>query len=115
MKSQRKIYGYVLALLFVSIQHSAAEIGLGLSMYGQPKYKAGFSHFDYVNPEAAKGGKIRLPVLGKFDSLQPFLIKGVSAAGLGMVYQSLMERADDEPFSLYPSVAKSYEMGPDRK
>jgi microcin C transport system substrate-binding protein len=59
-------------------------------MYDAPKYPADFSHFDYVNPDAPKGGDIRLATIGGFDSLNPYVIKGDSAAGLGLTYDSLM-------------------------
>lgn len=83
-------------------------------MYGNAKYKNGFTHFDYTEPTAFEGGHLRLPVVGSFNSLNPFIIKGVPAAGLGMIYQSLLTRSKDEPFSLYPNLAKSFEVGPKR-
>lgn len=92
----------------------SAQAETALSMHGEPTYGSGFSDFNYVNADAPKGGSIRLPIMGSFDSLQPFLIKGVVAAGLGLVYQSLMERSKDEPFSLYPSLAQSFDIATDR-
>ncbi|RPI42068.1 MAG: ABC transporter substrate-binding protein, partial [Hyphomicrobiaceae bacterium] len=74
----------------------------GIAMHGAPALPAGFPHFGYVNPDAPKGGRLRLGQLGSFDSLNPLIIKGVSAVGVReYVYESLLARALDEPFSLY--------------
>ena len=61
-----------------------------LSLIGEPKYPAGFAHFDYVNPDAPKGGLVRMADIGSFDSLNPVLYKGEAAGGLGLVYENLM-------------------------
>lgn len=91
----------------------------GVALHGAPKYPADFKHLDYANPDAPKGGTLRVGALGMFDSLNPFLVKGNPAAGLnylrsGLVYESLMQNAWDEPFSLYGIIAKSIEIAPDR-
>jgi peptide/nickel transport system substrate-binding protein len=72
---------------------------------------AGFDHFPYVNPDAPKGGRLNLAFLGAFDSLNPYNVKALSTAqGLvGNVYQPLMIRSDDEPFTLYGLIAESLE------
>ena len=73
----------------------------------RPSTRPGFTHFPYVNPDAPKGGRIVLGALGTFDSLNPFIIKGVTPAGLReYVYESLMARSGDEPFSLYGLIAR---------
>lgn len=86
----------------------------GLSMYGDLKYGPGFAHFDYVNPRAPKGGAVTLSALGTFDSLNPFILKGVPAAGLGQVFDTLMVGAADEAFTQYGLVAETVETPPDR-
>ena len=79
-----------------------------------PKYPAGFTHFDYVNPAAPKGGKLVLSGFGSFDSLNPFLLKGISAAGLGtLVFESLLEKSLDEPFSEYGLLADDFVLAKD--
>ncbi len=88
--------------------------GHGFAMHGQPKYGPDFQHFDYVNPDAPKGGTFRQPGLGTFDTLHPFTLKGVSASGLGLTYDSLMSQAMDEPFSVYGLIAKSITVPDDR-
>jgi peptide/nickel transport system substrate-binding protein len=88
---------------------------LGIAMHGTPKYSEGFAHFDYVNPDAPKGGVLRLGVLGSFDSLNPFIVKGAPAAGMReYVYETLLARSYDEPFSLYGLIAASVETPEDR-
>ncbi|MEX0582596.1 MAG: extracellular solute-binding protein, partial [Sneathiella sp.] len=69
---------------------------------------------NYVNPAAPVGGSLRLSAIGSFDSLNPFLLKGVSPRGLGDVFQSLLDRSRDEPFTLYANIARSIEIAPDR-
>jgi len=86
----------------------------GIAMHGTPALAPGFSHFPYVNPDAPKGGVLRLGASGCFDSLNPF-IKGVPPPGLReYVYESLMARSQDEPFSLYGLIAESVEVPDDR-
>jgi microcin C transport system substrate-binding protein len=92
-----------------------------LAMHGSPKYSADFSHFDYANPAATKGGKLRHATISSsgFDSLNPFVIKGVPAAGLALLgrsyfYDSLTVQSDDEAFTQYGLIAESMEMPEDR-
>jgi microcin C transport system substrate-binding protein len=77
-----------------------------LSLIGEPKYPAGFDHFDFVNPDAPKGGLVRLADIGSFDSLNPVLYKGEAAAGLGLVYENLMSDSLDEPSTSYGLIAE---------
>lgn len=86
----------------------------GIAMHGTPKYKEGFDHFDYVNPNAPKGGIERLGETGTFDTFNSFIIKGDAEASVGMVYDTLMAQSADEPFSEYGLLAKSIETPPDR-
>ncbi|MGO8632134.1 ABC transporter substrate-binding protein, partial [Rhizobium ruizarguesonis] len=69
---------------------------IGSSVISEMKYKPGFAHFDYVNPDAPKGGDLRLSASGAFDSFNPLLAKGQTAVGLTLVYDTLMKPADDE-------------------
>lgn len=86
----------------------------GMAMHGDLKYPAGFTHFEYVNPDAPKGGTLRLHAIGTFDSLNPFIIKGVPASSIGLIYETLTEHSRDEPFSEYGALAQSIEMPEDR-
>ncbi|HKA99227.1 MAG TPA: extracellular solute-binding protein [Methyloceanibacter sp.] len=77
-----------------------------LSLIGEPRYPADFKHFDYVNPDAPKGGLVRVADVGGFDSLNPVLYKGESAAGLSFVFESLMADSLDEPSTSYGLIAE---------
>jgi peptide/nickel transport system substrate-binding protein len=104
-----------LALVVGLAQEAAAEPLHALAMHGTPKHPPGFSHFPYVNPDARRGGRVVLGQQGTFDSLNPFTIKGAAAAGLReYVYESLLTRSGDEPFTLYGLVAESIELPTDR-
>ena len=93
----------------------AAEPATGLAMHGKPKEAADFAHFSYANPDAPKGGSVRFAKQGTFDSLNPFIVKGARADGMrDYVYESLMARAYDEPFTLYGLIAETVETPPDR-
>jgi microcin C transport system substrate-binding protein len=83
-------------------------------MYGDVKYPADFTHFDYVNPDAPKGGTLALSGSGTFDSLNPFILKGTPAAGLTLMFETLMTPSLDEPFTYYGLVAESVETPEDR-
>lgn len=86
----------------------------GLAMVGDAEMPADFTHFTYANPEAPKGGVLRRPILGTFDTLNPFSLKGNSAQGLNLTYDRLMARSWDEPFTMYPLIAQSVEVPEDR-
>ena len=86
----------------------------GIAMHGDLKYAKGFSHFNYVNPKAAKGGTVRLNAIGTYDSFNSFIIKGNPAAGLGFIYDNLMFGSADEAFSQYGQLAESVETPEDR-
>src|SRR5271155_4915898 len=83
----------------------------GIAMHGDPALPPDFSHLPYANPEAPKGGRLNLAYLGAFDSLNPYNIRAFSTAqGLnGNVYQTLMARSADEPFTMYGLIARSIE------
>ncbi|WP_339668037.1 extracellular solute-binding protein [Dasania marina] len=85
-----------------------------IAMHGSAKYPARFSHFEYVSAKALKGGELRLGLQGSFDSLNPFIAKGNSAAHLGLIYDSLTVSAMDEPFTRYGLLAESMEYPADR-
>lgn len=85
-----------------------------LTLYDEPpKYPVDFKHFDYVNPDAPKGGTFRQASFGGFDSLNPFINKGVPADNVGIIYDTLMRQSLDEPFTEYGLVAGKIEKAPD--
>lgn len=86
----------------------------GIAMHGEPKYGPDFRHFDYVNPDAPKGGKLSLSALGTYDSFNPYILKGNPATGLELIYDTLTVASQDEAFSRYGLVAESMEVPEDR-
>jgi microcin C transport system substrate-binding protein len=84
-----------------------------LSLTGEPKYPADFDHFDFVNPDAPKGGMVRIADIGSFDSVNPVLYKGEAATGLGLVYENLMADSLDEPSTSYGLIAEWASYPPD--
>jgi len=103
-----------LLLLLAATAVGAEPLVHALAMHGSPKYPADFAHFDYVNPDAPKGGNVRLADIGSFDTLNPFIIKGQAAAGIGGLYDSLTVASADEPFTRYGLLAESMEVAEDR-
>jgi len=94
-----------------------AEPRHGLSVFGDLKYPAGFTHFDYVNPDAPKGGRASQIGSGgvtTFDSLNSFILKGDAAQGMELVFDTLMARAQDEPDAVYGLVAETADVAADR-
>jgi microcin C transport system substrate-binding protein len=100
-----------LTLLF-AMGGSAASLSEGLtkrhavSLIGTPKFGPDFANFDWVNPNAAKGGRARRWVLGTFDSLNPFPVKGNPAVGLQLIYDTLMMQSPDEDGASYGLIAE---------
>jgi peptide/nickel transport system substrate-binding protein len=106
--------------LALTLAPGAEAMGQGvqhaIAMHGEPALPDGFERLPYSSPEARKGGRLRLAALGAFDSLNPFNVKALTAAdGLnGNVYQTLMFRSADEPFTLYGLIAESLATDPAR-
>ena len=99
-----------------------AEPMHAIAMHGKPALPADFDHFPYADPKAPEGGAITYGVVGTFDSLNPFVLKGMRTTARGLwdpqygslVFEPLMLRSADEPFTLYGLLAKSVEMDDDR-
>ncbi len=86
----------------------------GLSAFGDLKYGPDFTHFDYAEPDAPKGGEIRFWGLDTFDNLNPFILKGVPPVSVSLPFDSLMVAAVDEPDAMYGLIAESAELANDR-
>jgi peptide/nickel transport system substrate-binding protein len=87
----------------------------GIAMHGAPALPADFTHMPYANPKAPAGGRIVFGLLGTFDSLNPFIVKGLAVQQIrGYVVESLMARSNDEPFTLYGLLAQSVETDSER-
>ena len=103
----------LLAIFLGAVSAQAADRH-GLSAFDVLKYPADFKHFEWVNPDAPKGG--RLALIGPaarttFDNLNGFILKGDAAQGLDLLFNSLMTRSPDEPDAVYGVVARSAERG----
>jgi microcin C transport system substrate-binding protein len=108
-----RLFGFLSVLLILSAPAYAGK-PFGLAMHGDPKYSITAHNLAYANPDAPKGGTLRMPGIGTFDTVNPFSIKGKAAEGLTLVYDRLMTRVWDEPFTLYPLIAQRYAMPKDR-
>jgi microcin C transport system substrate-binding protein len=103
--------GLVLSLAGVfalPLQASAQEqnFRIGSSVISELKYKPGFTHFDYVNADAPKGGNLRLSASGTYDTFNPILSKGEIAVGLTRPFETLMKSPDDETLASYGLLAE---------
>src|SRR5688572_8690866 len=86
----------------------------GIAMHGEPALAADFKNLPYVNPDAPQGGALRMAITGSFDSLSPFILKGTPVTGVRTyVFETLMGRNWDEPFSLYGLLAESIDVSDD--
>ncbi|MCG2640323.1 MULTISPECIES: extracellular solute-binding protein [Bradyrhizobium] len=86
-----------------------------MAMHGKPALPADFTHMPYANPDAPKGGRLTWGILGTFDSLNPFIVKGLAVQPIrAYVVESLLARGQDEPFTLYGLLAKSVETDDER-
>jgi microcin C transport system substrate-binding protein len=102
----------------LGISSAAAEPRHGISVFGDLKYPPDFAHFDYVNPDAPKGGRLDtmgILAIDTFDSLNGYILKGDAAQNIELLFDSLMVRATDEPDALYGLIAKSADIAPDRQ
>ena len=94
-----------------------AQASYGIAQYGEPKYQPGFKHFDYVNPDAPKGGTLVLANPNRqtsFDKFNPFTLRGNAAPGIGFLFESLLTGSSDEVASAYGLLADDVEIAPDR-
>jgi peptide/nickel transport system substrate-binding protein len=102
------------AALF-AVAGAPAQAAHAIAMHGAPALPDGFSAFRYVNPDAPKGGRLVRGLLGTFDSLNPFIVKGLPPPELrAYVFESLLVRGYDEPFTLYGLLARSIETDEER-
>jgi peptide/nickel transport system substrate-binding protein len=99
-----------LALAGPGCSAASAQAHYAIAMHGQPAWPANFDHPTYADPAAPKGGRLVQGVLGTFDSLNPFIVKGLPAQNMrGYIFESLLARGYDEPFTLYGLLAQSVE------
>src|SRR5882672_2580998 len=107
----------LLVLAFVTVPPAQADSPVktlySLSLLGEPKYPADFKHFDYVNPDAPKGGVLKRAAIGSFDNFNPFIVKGQPAAGSALLFDTLLTPSLDEADATYGLLAQSIELPDD--
>ncbi|MDR1957019.1 MAG: extracellular solute-binding protein [Treponema sp.] len=119
MKKRCFVFCMVLSgLCSLSAQSSGTEApksirAVSISLRGTPKYPPGFTHFDYVNPDAPKGGSLTLHAIGTYDNFHRYALRGSCAAGYEYFYDSLMTGSYDEDDAFYPLIAESLEYAED--
>lgn len=121
MRRLTKILGALALMASGATAH--AEPQHGIAMRGEPALPADFKHFSYVNPDAPKGGQMNYGMLGSFDDLNPFDLQSIRTGARGLwdpvlgnlVFESLMHRNRDEPFTLYGLIAEKVDLPEDRK
>ena len=100
---------------FISLPAFAKiNISHAIAMHGEPKYGKDFKHVEYVDPNALKGGNVVFSANGTYDSFNPFILKGVSAAGIGNLFETLTTSSSDEAFTEYGLLAETIEWPDDR-
>jgi microcin C transport system substrate-binding protein len=117
LKSVFKI-GMILMLSLLPIDQGWSQqkvsVTHALAMTGTPKYAEDFKHFAYASPDAPKGGDLKMGAIGTFDTFNQFIIRGVPAAGISLLYDTLTVQSLDEPFTQYGLLASKIEMPADR-
>jgi len=114
-----RIFFFAAHLVFLgSFNECYAKPQSSMALYGKTKHQDNLIHYEHVNPNAPKGGRVNLSVLGTFDSLNPFVIKGVPAAGLTLLYPdlfyvTLMDHSPHEHFSQYAYLAEAVDLADD--
>lgn len=118
MQLARTLTATIAAFLFtIPLSHAdQPEPTHGIAMHGDVHYGPDFQHYDYVNPGAPKGGELKLAVTSNgYDTFNPFILRGVSAAGAGeYLYDTLMSQSENEPFSAYGLIAEKIQVPEDR-
>ena len=120
---QAVLLAICLVCVLGGVRGAFAQPTYAIAMHGDPALPADYTHFPYANPDAPKGGSITYGVIGTFDSLNPFILSSMRTTARGLwdpqfgnlVFEPLMQRSADEPFTLYGLLAQKVEMGPDRK
>ncbi len=103
-----------LLTVFLLLLAIPAQAEPTISMHGTPKYGPDFTQLEYVNPDAPKGGTLRLAMSGSFDNLNPYSVRGNRGTGFTLTGESLLGRSWDEPFALYGLIAEDVKTPPDR-
>lgn len=108
---------FFLTVIIQQIDVSSAlskEYSHGISVFGDLKYRKNFTNFEYTDPKSLKNGSVRFGVEGGFNSLNPFILKGLPASGLNYLFDSLTQESDDEISTRYGLIAKGIFLAKDK-
>ncbi len=105
---------FTFTLIFQFKAQANTNISHAIAMHGEPKYSKEFENVEYINPNSIKGGSIVRSAIGTYDSFNPFILKGTSAAGIGGLYDTLTTGSSDEAFTEYGLLAEAIEWPDDR-
>ncbi len=105
---------FTFTLIFQIKAYANTNISHAIAMHGEPKYSKDFENAEYTNPNSIKGGSIVRSAIGTYDSFNPFILKGTSAAGIGGLYETLTTGSSDEAFTEYGLLAETIEWPDDR-
>jgi microcin C transport system substrate-binding protein len=117
LQALRKCPGRWPAALLIAVLSLPLAASHAFSQFGDIKYPPGFHHFEWVNPDAPKGGELALIPswrVAYFDKYNPFTLKGTSAPGIGLVFDTLLTGTMDEPTTAYGLLAEDVTVAPDR-
>lgn len=104
---QRVVIALILCVIHLGAHAESVEQSSAFALLGTPKYDKNFTHYDYVNPDAPKGGSITLSVIGTYDNFNRYALRGYPAVRTEQLYDTLFTAAEDEPGSYYPLIALS--------
>ncbi len=105
---------FTFTLIFQLKAQANTNLSHAIAMHGEPKYSKDFENVEYINPNSIKGGSIVRSAIGTYDSFNPFILKGTSAAGIGGLYETLTTGSSDEAFTEYGLLAETIEWPDDR-
>ncbi len=105
---------FTFTLFFQLKAQANTNLSHAIAMHGEPKYSKDFENVEYINPNSIKGGSIVRSAIGTYDSFNPFILKGTSAAGIGGLYETLTTGSSDEAFTEYGLLAETIEWPDDR-
>ncbi len=105
---------FAFTLIFQLKAQANTNVSHAIAMHGEPKYSNDFENVEYINPNSIKGGSIVRSAIGTYDSFNPFILKGTSAAGIGGLYETLTTGSSDEAFTEYGLLAETIEWPDDR-
>jgi microcin C transport system substrate-binding protein len=103
-------------MLLACLLHGHSALAAhAFALHGEPKYPAGFSHFEYVNPDAPKRGRLNVSSMGNFDKLNPYTLKGIPPSLMeGLLFETLTVSSEDEAATAYGGLANDIEVAPNR-